>query len=787
MALMKYDLDTDWRFTEGLPDGAESIDFDDSQWEKVDLPHDWGIEGEFNPDAPSYCRGAWLPAGKGVYRKRLILPEDIEDKRISVYFGGAYRNARVFCNGRPVAFRPWGYISFECDLTDYIKPGEANVLAVFLDNSSQPGSRWYTGSGLYRGVSLYIRDSIHVPTWGTQVTTSDVSADSAVVRIKTKLKNHSSRRTEITAVTSILDERKQEVAGFEKTHVIGAGLLVCVEDSAVLERPDLWDTEHPSLYTLRQELFRDGRRIDSVETSFGIRDFQCDADKGLSLNGRSVKVKGVCLHNDGGALGAACGRLTFERQLKTLKDMGCNAVRTAHHPFSEEFLDVCDELGLLVLAEAFDEWQDPINVGPRSDGEPQMTNVDYYARLFDEWSTRDLMDMILRDRNHPSIFMWSIGNEIPQMHKATGRGIAERLCETVHNLDARPVTCAVTMDWCEFTDRNVEALDVAGYNYPRGSFLDEQKRKFPERIMMITEHASAQFLVPRGTYFSKGAGPELPYRHPSALKTVRASETMQHGIEAWEITESRPFVMGCFIWTGWDYLGEITPYDWPAHTSFFGIIDTCGFPKDGYYYYRSRWRSEPLVHLRTHWNWPKGTTVAVRAISNCPSVSLFLNDREIGVRQAEDGFTWDIGFEPGELKAVGMMEGKSAAEYVIRTSGDPHRLRLTEYGESRLAYSFGDLAYITCEVLDSDDIPVPLADNRIRFEIQGPARLRALDNGDPFDAIPFQGVAERRAFHGKCLALVEFEKEGGKIAVTARTDGLLPGEIMIRRGKDRRA
>lgn len=766
-------LSDGWRFTEGSPPDAEAPDFDDGGWETVRLPHDWSIAHPFCPDAPAYCRGAWLPAGQGGYRRRLCVPDAWQGKHISLHFDGAYRNAQVFCNGHRVGGRPWGYIAFECNLTPCLHPGGDNLIAVKLDNRAQPGSRWYTGCGLYRDVTLRVRDSIHIPTWGTAITTDDLSAALATIRVKTQWLNTTEQRAGVETRTLILDPDGEEVCRQEKTHVIGAGLRVGIEEAFVVDQPQCWDPDQPRLYTLRQSLMREGCEIDRVDTRFGIRTLRFDADTGFWINGRNLKLKGVCLHADGGALGAACGPDTFARQLRTLKTMGCNAVRTAHHPFSSAFLDACDALGMLVLAEAFDEWQVPITTAPFSDGEPQTLNVRYYADLFDRWAIRDLRDMVLRDRNHPSIFMWSIGNEVPQMHRPSGRAIAERLTETVQSLDDRPVTCAVVAGgvWRPVTDANIEALDVAGYNYPSIAFLDDQKLRHPRRPMIVTEHYSAQPRLARDER-PPGGLPELPYRHPGALRAIRTHAEMKPGMEAWEAVAVRPFVMGLFIWTGWDYLGEITPYDWPAHYAFYGVIDGCGFPKDGYFYYRSRWRREPLVHICTHWNWTAGEQVRVRVISNCETVALWINDHCLGARHAVDGLVWDAPFVPGVLKAVGTTNAGVPCEHVVRTAGAPARLRLNREPVPP-THPDPDRAtvYIACDVVDAQDFPAPLADTEIRFETRGGVKLLALDNGNPFDTTPFQGGNTRRAFHGKCLAIVENARSATG-TLTARADGL---------------
>lgn len=764
------ELNDDWRFTEGAPENSEAMDFDDSNWRMVDLPHDWSVEREFSPDAPAYCRGAWLPTGKGVYRKRLQPPDLPPNGRIFASFAGVYRNSEVFFNGHLVGGRPWGYMGFECDLTPFLDADGPNVLAVKVDNSLQPGARWYTGSGVYRGVRLVVRGGIHIPNWGVYVTTSEFSSDAVTMNIQTKLSNEFSKRVECVVSTTIIKPDGEEIDVGEKTHMIGAKLLISLNESIELTNPRRWDVDDPAVHLLRLQVRFEGRVVDVFETTFGVREMKYDARDGFFLNGRNLKIKGVCLHNDGGAIGAACFKRSYERQLKMLKEMGCNAVRTAHHPFDELFLDACDEIGMLVLAEAFDEWREPISVMPYSDGEPQRLNVHYYSDIFDEWAERDLRDMLLRDRNHPSVFMWCVGNEIPQMNKASGRGIAETLREIVHNHDKRPVTCSVVSS--SFRDANMAVMDVAGYNYPSSELLDAQRAEFPDRLMICTEHYSAQTRLRRGDYLGKDEKPCLPYRHQGAVEFIMSHQKTLPGVKAWRSVAERPYVMGLFIWTGWDYLGEPTPYDWPAHGSFFGVVDLCGFPKDGYFHYKALWREEPFIHICSHWNWARGTVIEVSVVSNCDSATLYLDEQSLGEREIKDGLaTWDVEFKPGELKALASKGGRPRAEHVIQTAEKPKRLRLIPY--SNVIESGGaDVAYVECEIIDSDDNLVPLACNSVYFRAEGAGRLLALDSGDQLNPESFQNQPRRRAHNGKCLAIFRSGRNPGQLRVTAQADGL---------------
>ena len=785
MVCKSLDFNDGWRFCNDWNAEMAAADFDDAGWRVLDLPHDWSIEGTFSPDAPAYCRGAYLPTGKGCYRKRFRVPEELKQSVASVYFGGIFRDSEIFVNGRRAGGRPWGYIGFETEIQGLLRADGENTIAVKVDNSRQPGCRWYAGSGIYRDVRLHFRDPIvHFPLWSAVVTTPEISETSAHVALDYTICNRSARRIVCEVEHAVFGPDGRQVAVATGPHTIGAGLTVVLRNALTVADPVLWDLENPALYTWRSRLTFEGREADVGAVRFGIRSMRVDPGAGFSLNGRPLKIKGVCLHNDGGGLGAACGRKTFTRQLQILKSMGCNAVRTAHHPFSEAFLDACDEQGVLVLAEAFDEWQEPIRVAPMSDGEPQSLHVNYYAGLFDAWAQTDLADMVRRDRNHPAIFMWSIGNEVPQMHKESGFWIAGKLQEIVHSLDDRPVTCAVvavrpTPRNRKTSHRNIAQLDVGGYNYPNASQLDDYHQARSDQPLIVTECYSAQTRRRPGVYHPAGPLPDLGYRYPSAQAFVEAFENMARGMDAWEAVRVRPFAMGLFIWTGWDYLGEPTPYDYPAHASFFGVVDTCGFPKDGYFYYRSVWRDEPLVHLATHWDFKLGEAIDVRVISNCPEVELSLNGTSLGTRTADEGFVWAIDFAPGELKVMGLDGGMVVAEARVHTSGLPVALRLTPYFADALRADGRDLEYIQCEILDADGRRVLNADTPLRLTVTGPGHLAALDNGDPFALDRYQGTAIRCACAGRCLCIVRAGRDAGSLDVRAEAPGLPTARLTI--------
>ncbi len=688
--------------------------------------------------------------------------------RVELEFDGIYKNSKVYVNGIYAGGRPWGYIPFRCDITALVKRNGENVVAVSVENSAMPGTRWYSGTGIYRDVRLNFYSHAFFEAGSIQV----ITHKNRHIQLFYKIKNDTQERRKYITVFHVTAPDGSEAACYRKSHVIGAGLSAGLEEWHQLDSVLLWSPEAPKLYTLNCELLaEDGTYLDSFSTRFGIREMECTADRGLLINGKPVKIHGVCLHNDGGALGAAVGKETFFRQLKILKTMGCNAVRTAHHPFSPHFLDACDELGILVLAEAFDEWQEPIRVMPYSDGEPQYLAVHYYAEIFDEWWKHDLTDMVKRDRNHPAIFAWSVGNEIPQMYKFSGYDIAGKLVECVHNLDSRPVTCAAVVG--KISHRNLALFDIAGFNYPQGEMLDEFHAQLPDLPVLITEHFSAQTRRPLGCYLPAG---ELPREiaeniHPGAANFVRSFEKMEPGTIAWQATADRQYVMGEFIWTGFDYLGEPTPYDYPARSAFFGVIDTTGAPKDGYWYYRSVWRAEPLVHIASHWDYPEGAEIDLLVISNCDTVELELNGKQLGVFTGKNNvFTAHIPFKPGLLTARGIQNGICTAQHKIYTSGTASKLVLTPEKDT---VQPGEAAYFRCTLLDEAGNCVRNSTARVMFSVQGTGSLLALDSGMQISEEPYQKNNSVTLCGGSCLCIVRAsEEQTGKIRVLAETGSL---------------
>lgn len=772
MALKTLNLNDGWHFTIDPATGMEQPDFDDTQWRTVDLPHDWSVELPFSPDA--YARNAYLPQGIGGYR--LTVDCDRSGLQPVLCFGGIAGRATVYVNGKTAGTSEWIFAPLELDLMPYWRDHDVNTIAVHVDQSAIPVCRWYAGAGLYRDVTLELRsEKIIFPAPGgifIRTTAPDTVAAEYHIRNKTAVRRKVLVRQEIIAADGTVVTRA------EHSHVIPAGIEVWMDRYFQIPDAKAWSVETPHLYTLHSTLLdEDGTVADESEVRFGIRTLEYSAEKGLILNGERVPLKGVCLHNDLGALGAACTSKGIRRQLEIVKSMGCNAVRTAHNPFGTDFLDLCDELGILVMAEIFDEWREPQRVAPVSDGEFQSQFVDYYSRMFDRRAEQDTAQIVLRDRNHPSICLWSIGNEVKEMYKFSGKYIAGILQQTVHDLDpTRAVTCAV-VTWPKVDHENVSVLDVAGYNYPTADQLDTYRAQRPAQPMVITECFSAQTRRPLGM-------DDLPTdtgTYPDTLNYINWFEAMTQGFDAWQAVAERHYVMGMFIWTGMDYLGEMTPYDYPARSSFFGVIDLCGHPKDGYYFYRSVWKEdEPLVHIAlSGWDFSLGEKRSVGIITNCPCGKLYLNNKEVGSWQDGERILFrDVVFEPGELHAVGTTaDGKTAEEY-LHSSGTAERIILEAYDDAPLKGDGHDLAFITCTVVDGEGRRVRNGSVPIQFKVEGPGSLEALDNGLQTSVEPFRGTDTRHTCAGRCLAVLRSGKTEGTLTLTATAPGICAPAVL---------
>ena len=794
-------FDRGWRFLKGDAPGAERPDFDDASWRALDLPHDWAIEGPFDRKYNPHCGG--LPFyGVGWYRKHFTLPEKSSRKHYSIEFDGAMANSRVWLNGVELGGRPYGYIGFSLDLTPYLRfGGRENVLVVRLAPEDQ-SSRWYPGAGIYRHVWIEATGSVRVARWGTYVTTPAVSDEKATVAVRTAILNQGSRPARITLHTSILDAHGKDVAhaSTERTLAPG-GQPEFVEQQLEVLRPERWDVSRPYLYRMVSHVVDGKVLLDRYVTPFGIRTIEFDKARGFLLNGRHVKMQGVCLHHDLGALGTAVNRRATERQLEIMKSMGVNAVRTSHNPPSPELLEAADQLGLLVMDEAFDMW-----------GKPKVPNG--HGKYFAQWGETDLRDMIRRDRNHPSVVLWSIGNEILEQEDADGWKVAQFLTKICHEEDrTRPVTAGFNESTKAIKNGLADQVDIPGFNYKPWEY-EQILKDHPSWIIVGAETSSC--VSSRGVY-------HLPIekyqKHPARQLTsydIIAPRWAYAPDVEFAAQERSPQVLGEFVWTGFDYLGEPTPYfgwqeppddkDWPARSSYFGIVDLAGFPKDRYYLYQSVWTSDPMVHVLPHWNWggKEGQPIPVVAYTNCDDVELFLNGRSLGrkARGSEpmtipvgpnvspDGkyatkyrLLWEVPYEPGELKAVARRGEWPVAEDSVRTAGAPARISLRP-DRTRIHADGDDLSFVTVRIEDKDGNLCPMADNLVHFEIEGMGRIAAVDNGDPATLESFQ-ASERKAFNGLCLLIVRSQRgQVGRVLIRGRADGLAPAETTLMTAAD---
>lgn len=767
-----------WKFFSGDDAAAKMQSYNDKGWRTLNLPHDWSIEGKFDEENPAKPEGGGLPTGVAWYRKTFLLPVTMEQKHVFIEFDGVYKNSEVWVNGHFLGKRPYGYISFQYELTKYLKAGR-NVIAVRVDNSAQPDSRWYSGSGIYRNVWLSATGKVAVNHWGTFISTPSVSGTKAEIIIKTQIRNTNGLKSEVKLQSQLYNAAGSLVAEVTSTGVILKDTITEVQQLARINNPQLWSPDRPHLYKVLTRIYAGKQELDSYETPLGIRYFNFDAAKGFTLNGKYMKILGVCLHHDLGALGAAVNVRAMERQLEILKAMGCNAIRNAHNPPAPELLDLCDKMGFLVMDEAFDMWAKKKN------------KQDYHLN-WDEWHARDLQDMVKRDRNHPSIILWSIGNEIREQFDSTGVAMTKELVKLVKALDTtRPVLSALTeTDAKKNFIYQAGALDIYGLNYNHKLYKDFPKN-YPGQKFLATETTSS--LDTRGFY-------EMPSdsirRWPKDGKTkftegnaafaassydnVSAYWGSTHE-ETWKEAKKYEHVSGLFVWTGFDYLGEPLPYPWPARSSYFGIVDLAGFPKDAYYMYQSEWTSKPVLHLFPHWNWESGKTVDVWAYyNNADEVELFLNGRSLGTRskQAEDlHVVWKVQYEPGTLKVVSRKAGRNVLVKEISSSGKAAKIELIA-DRKTIAADGKDLSFVTVRVLDARGNLVPDAGNLVEFRLEGNAAIAGVDNGFQASLEPFK-ANYRKAYRGLCLAIIQAGNTPGKIKLTAVSAGLKTAAVEI--------
>lgn len=776
-------FDKDWEF---------SLGEEKKSWRKLDLPHDWSIEGENLESNPGAGKVGYFPSGTGWYRKTFDVKGYSRDKLYSIEFDGIYMNSTVWVNGTCLGTWPYGYSSFSYDLTPVLK-AKGNVITVHVDNSKQPNSRWYTGSGIYRHVRLVATDKTHFKKWGVFHYTKSLVEGTATVKVESEIVNKAKSQLNAIVRQTIIDKEGNEVASSDSVVSLIAGDQLKLNQELSVADAKLWDTENPYLYTLRSQIIVAGKEKDKVESSLGIRTIEYDIDKGFLLNGKQVKMKGVNLHHDGGAVGAAVPERVWERRIEILKSGGCNAIRTAHNPPAPEFLDLCDKHGMLVMDEAFDQWAAGKN------------QFDYHID-FDRWHERDLYAMVARDRNHASVVMWSIGNEIPDQSTTVGPELAREMIAYCHILDpTRLVTCGndniasntpATEEYlAEFED------DIVGYNYPdrwrtrRELMYAIDKAAHPERRVVATE--SSGFGGARRQYF-------FPDRRQQATQGQQSRRRISRGIissnlidveERWRFTMNYDYVIGDFMWTGIDYYGESR---WPSRGATSGYLDNCGFKKDGYWFFKSIWSNEPVLHLLPHWNWEgrEGDILQVACFTNCEEVELFVNGKSYGTKSieyprkgvelgwsqygpgknfattADLHLVWDVEYQPGEIKAVGIKNGERF-EQIIRTAGAPAQIRASVDRESFKADPT-DVAHITVEVLDAEGNICPLADNLIKFSVKG-AELIGVESGNMQDLSSVL-ASERKAYSGMCLGIVAAEKPG-TVTVTVESEGLAPATI----------
>jgi beta-galactosidase len=774
----RISFNQDWRFFPGEVAAAKTVAFNDLKWRILTLPHDWSIEGKFSEKNPAKPEGGGLPTGVAWYRKSFIQKTINVKKSVYIEFDGVYKNSEVWLNGKFLGKRPYGYSSFRYELSKFLKKGK-NVLVVRVDNSAQPDSRWYSGSGIYRNVWLTTTNKVAIDHWGTFASTPRVSTSSATVNLNTTIRNQGKLSTKAVVQSSIYNAKGVVVATVNSNPTVLSDTLQNISQSVDVPNPQLWSVDQPFLYKVITKVFANNVLTDQYETPLGIRYFSFDAQKGFSLNGKSLKILGVCNHHDLGALGAAVNTRAIERQLEILKSMGCNAIRTAHNPPAPELLELCDKMGFLVMDEAFDMWKKKKN------------SKDYHLD-FEKQHRTDLVDMIKRDRNHPSIIIWSIGNEIREQFDSTGIAITKELVKIVKDLDtSRMVTSALTETVAEKNFiYQAGVLDIYGLNYNHKLYKDFPIN-YPGQKFLATETTSA--LVTRGFYdmpsdsirrwpkdgktkFTEGnaAWSASSYDNVSAYWGSTHEET-------WKEVKKYDHVSGLFVWTGFDYLGEPLPYPWPARSSYFGIMDLAGFPKDAYYMYKSEWTTTPVLHLFPHWNWDAGKKVDVWAYyNNADEVELFLNGKSIGIKTktGEDlHVSWNLTYSPGTLKAVSKKNGKIVLIKEIHTAGKPAKIELIA-DRSKITADGKDLSYVTVKILDAEGNLVPDAEDLVTFSLKGNGKIAGVDNGFQASLEPFK-ANYRKAFHGLCLAIVQANQTSGNIKLTATAAGLRSASLSI--------
>ena len=778
-------LNEGWQFTKGVPSA-------DTQWQNVRIPHDWAIYGPFdrNNDLQVVAveqngetektektgRTGGLPfIGKGSYRTVIDVP-DTTGRALTLVFDGAMSNAHVKVNGKELAYWPYGYNSFYVDITDAVHPGK-NDVEVDLENFER-ASRWYPGAGLYRNVHLVNTDKVHIPVWGTYVTTPKVTKDYASVRLEVKIAGLNDGQKAMVA-TEILSPAGDVVAKNSSEFVYHGQKDF---QNFLVNRPELWSPKLPKLYTARTTVSVDGKVVDSYDTRFGIRSIEYVPEKGFFLNGELTKFRGVCNHHDLGPLGAAVNRSALRHQIELLKDMGVNAIRTSHNMPAPELVELCDEMGVMLMIEPFDDW----SFRPKS--------PNGYGSYFNEWAERDITNMVEHYRNSPSVVMWSIGNEVPSQWGPGGVKELTMLQDLVHKLDpTRPVTCGMDQIRAVLDNGFAAALDIPGFNY-KPQFYEEAYEKLPQKLILGSETAST--VSSRGVYhfpieFKEHNHVTHPDHQSSSYDNESCIWSNTPDID-FAMDDDKDYVIGQFVWTGFDYLGEPSPYDtdaWPNHSSVFGIIDLASLPKDRYYLYRSKWNEEsPTLHILPHWNWKgrEGKVTPIFVYTSYPKAELFITGKSQGVREKNDStyqnryrLMWnETVYEPGEVKVVAYDDnGNAVAEESIKTAGKPHHFVVTPNRES-LKADGDDLVYFTVQVADKNGNIVPTDDRLVKFKVDGAGAFEATANGDPTCLLPFQNP-EMKLFSGAATAIARSGKTPGTLRFRVTAKGVAPAEVEI--------
>ncbi|HWI93219.1 MAG TPA: glycoside hydrolase family 2 TIM barrel-domain containing protein [Flavisolibacter sp.] len=769
-----------WKFNKGEVSNADQASFNDANWRSVDLPHDWSIEGPFDEQWASAT--AYLPAGIGWYRKTFVLDKQSESKKIFLYFDGVYKNSEVWINGHYLGKRPNGFVSFQYEITTFLNKTGKNTIAVKVDHSQFADARWYTGSGIYRNVYLVATNPVHIDLWGVYFTSPQVSSERATANVSVQVQNQTSTNTSVLVEATLVDKKGEKIASTQQQVAVNANNKTEAKLSFNVDHPSLWSTTRPELYNLIVTLKTKGKQVDNISQRVGFRSFRFDKDKGFFLNEQNLKIKGVCIHDDAGALGVAVPEEVWERRLRLLKEVGCNSLRMSHNPHADYLYDLADKMGFLVMDEAFDEWEvgknkwiKGWNVGtPGNDG----SHSD-----FKEWADRDVQDMVLRNRNHASIFLWSIGNEIdypndPYTHEilntgrnpqiygkgyTTGKPSAQRLTKIAKQLVAdvktcdttRPVTAALAGVVMSNEVGYPEVLDVVGYNYQEFRYPDDHQ-KYPARIIYGSENGMA--------------------------------------LDAWKAVEDNDYISAQYLWTGVDYLGEAR--SWPARSNTAGLLDLAGFPKPSYYFRQSLWSEKAMIYVATSslqtggnnrrmvtssWNYKGGDSVLVSCFTNCDEAELFLNGKSLGRKKLADTkerfISWRTVHQPGNLEAKGYKNDEEIAKFKLQTSGDAFAIIAKP---DRTVFNPGEkqLAQIEINIVDANGVIVPNADNEITITIDGPATLIGLESGSAFSHEDYKSN-KRKALNGKLLAYIQSQKEG-TIKVTLSAQNLKATTFIFR-------